>query len=445
MANTTTCAASRAIRLSASFQRNQSGNIALFFGICLVPLAGCLGGAVDFLQAHRARTTLQSAVDAAALAAAPARNVSDIQRQQLALDTFAANTASNAVIAAATPNVSIVSGSTSVTVHYGVPTAFLKITGMSTISVEASAKVSFTGKKIELAMMTDITGSMADTRNGVAKIDGLKEAANDLLDIILPDNGPPDAARASLVPFANYVNAGNHASNVTGLSPTTTVSGVTQTLITCVSERTGPDAYTDAAPSSGSWIGGSAQGSSGSNYSADGACYRSGGDSSSLLPEIVPLTSDKPALRSQISSFTPGGSTAGHLGTAWAWYTISPSWNTIWSLSTPPAAYNDPNYMKVVVLLTDGEYNTQYSSADSKTQALAVCNSMKAAGVTVYTVGFGFDPASSSDDIARNTLTQCASGTGYYFFPYDGAALRQTFSAIGQQVTGLAGKVHLSQ
>ena len=101
--------------------------------------------------------------------------------------------------------------------------------------------------------------------------------------------------------------------------------------------------------------------------------------------------------------------------------------------------------MKVAVLLTDGEYNTQYTGTDSKTQALAVCDAMKAAGIKVFTVGFGFDPGSGGDDAARDLLTQCASGTGHYFFPYDGDALRQTFQQIGDQVSAIGNKVSLSQ
>ena len=101
--------------------------------------------------------------------------------------------------------------------------------------------------------------------------------------------------------------------------------------------------------------------------------------------------------------------------------------------------------MKAVVLMTDGEYNTQYSVNDSKVQALALCANMKAAGVTVYTVGFGFDPGSGSDDVTRNTLTQCASGSGYYYFPFDADALKQTFVQIGQHISMTAGRGRLSQ
>ena len=60
---------------------------------------------------------------------------------------------------------------------------------------------------------------------------------------------------------------------------------------------------------------------------------------------------------------------------------------------------------KIAILMTDGEYNTQYdvngintdrtpgagaaANGTSATQAKALCTGMKAKGIEVYTVGFG--------------------------------------------------------
>ena len=233
-------------------------------------------------------------------------------------------------------------------------------------------------------------------------------------------------------------------SAVTGLAPTKTESNVTKQLVTCVTERSSHDEYTDAEPTHGSYVGSFAQGSSGNEYSANGVCYRSSG--ANPLPPIMPLTSDKAALLDTINGFTAAGSTAGHLGTAWAWYMLAPGWNSVWNLPTPPAAYNDEKVFKAAVLMTDGFYNTQYTSTESRQQALSLCTAMKAAGVTVYTVGLGFAPSTSDSQelAAKDTLTQCASGSGHYFFPYDGDALRAAFTQIGQQVTTAAGNAVLS-
>ena len=426
--------------------RNRSGNIGVMAGIAAVPIFMSVGGAVDYLRVAQTKARLQGAADAAAMGAMHARGLSDTQRETLASTMFTTNTQAWPATAGATATVSVVQGSTTLVSTYNMETTILKVVGFNAIPITVTAIATATGKKIELAMMTDITGSMAETRNGQTKIDGLKLAADDLLDILLPDNALNDDARVALVPFANYVNADVYAANVTGLSPSRNHQGNTQYLITCVTERTGPDAYTDAAPGPSKWLGASTQGANNANYDADGGCNRSnsGNGGSSPLPAVMPLTNDKAAIKSVINSYTPQGSTAGHLGTAWAWYMIAPEWSSIFNLAAPPRPYNDPEYMKFVVLMTDGEYNTQYSNTNSKDQALALCTAMKAKGITVFTVGLGFTQ-SGSDTIARDTLTACASGAGHYFFPYDGDALRTAFTQIGNQVVSWAGKVRLSQ
>ena len=434
----------RASRFGDHFKTDKRGNVAMIFGIALVPLTLFAGSSVDYARASRASSQLQAAADAAVLSTSRSGASTNSEREQRATEYFAANVAANPLLAGTVPSVTATNVSVNLTARAKIPTAFMRVAGIDFIPVSVRSGVIYKGRKIELSLMTDTTGSMAEVRNGGAKIDGLKLAAADLLNIILPDGMPEEKARVALVPFANYVNAGEYAPVVTGLAGTKTQSNVTQTLVTCVTERNGHDDYTDAAPTNGSYVGSFGQGNSGNNYSADGVCYRNNGGNP--LPAIMPLTNDKTALLATINSFTPAGTTAGHLGTAWAWYMLAPSWNSVWALSTPPAAYDDEKVFKAAVLMTDGFYNTQYTSTESRQQALSLCTAMKAAGVTVYTVGLGFAPSTSDPQelAAKDTLTQCASGSGHYFFPYDGDALRTAFTQIGQQVTTAAGTAMLS-
>jgi hypothetical protein len=83
--------------------------------------------------------------------------------------------------------------------------------------------------------------------------------------------------------------------------------------------------------------------------------------------------------------------------------------------------------------MTDGMFNNYYENANgtSVTQARALCDSMKANGVTVYTVGFQV-PA----DVVP-TLQYCATTPAHYYSAEDGAALRQTFKEIAKRLNGL--------
>jgi hypothetical protein len=218
----------------------------------------------------------------------------------------------------------------------------------------------------------------------------------------------------------------------TNRSGNTRVYGIT----TCVSDRTGANAYTDVAPST-TYVG--------RNYSI-------GGDQCQGIGQIMPLTTDTTALNARIASLQAGGGTAGHLGTAWGWYMLSPNFGSLWPSASQPAAYGAPNTAKIMVLMTDGEYNLSYCNGvesaggsnsseincnspngDSPTQAAALCTAMKAQGVIIYTVGFQLGGSQS----AINLLTNCASDPSHFYNADSGADLQAAFRSIANQITQL--------
>ncbi len=123
-------------------------------------------------------------------------------------------------------------------------------------------------------------------------------------------------------------------------------------------------------------------------------------------------------------------------------YTLSPKWNAIWTTNTP-LAYDEDTNIKAVVIMTDGDYNTDYTSnMNSTQQALALCEEMKSQnkGIVVYTVGFAIPEGSSQ----RQTMKDCATSSAHYFFPYDGDELRAAFANIGQALTYAQGSARLT-
>jgi hypothetical protein len=171
--------------------------------------------------------------------------------------------------------------------------------------------------------------------------------------------------------------------------------------------------------------------------------------------EVVPLTSTKQTLLDKVDSLQAAGGTAGHLGTAWAWYTLSPNWSSLWSgSSNRPKAYGTADLRKIAILMTDGEYNTQYDSNGivvqnwgggggscqgaangcSTDQARALCTAMKAKGITVYTVGFDVGGPSTT---ASQLLSQCATDPTKYYNADDGEDLKQAFRDIALKLSSL--------
>jgi len=155
---------------------------------------------------------------------------------------------------------------------------------------------------------------------------------------------------------------------------------------------------------------------------------------------IVPLSDEKEILKSTVESYRDGGTTAGHLGTAWGWYLLSPEWAAVWPGSAEPARYNDGKTIKAVVVMTDGIYNTigGVSGGDNSavarqasTIAVDTCTAMKAQGVRVYAVGF------QAPSAALDTLRNCASTTASFFDAADGDQLRRAFRAIATELNNL--------
>ena len=213
---------------------------------------------------------------------------------------------------------------------------------------------------------------------------------------------------------------------------------------TCVTERTGAQAYTDTAP----------------GIAPVGANYPS---SSNLCPTatIVPLSTDRTALKAQIDSYVAAGSTAGQIGVEWGWYMVSPGFASLWPAASQPAAYTSPDLLKVVVIMTDGEFNSPYcngviarnagngsgdaadkincdaTNGQGAAQALQTCTAMKAAGIVVYTVGLGMASGGEAETLLRN----CATSSDHLYLPSGGGALREAFAAIGRDIM----KLRLSQ
>ena len=211
----------------------------------------------------------------------------------------------------------------------------------------------------------------------------------------------------------------------------------------CVSERTGTNAYTDVAPST-TYLG--------RTYAAAA--------NPCATPPILPLSSDRTVLTNAINALTASGSTGGHIGVGWGWYMVSPNFGYLWPSESRAAAYGKKDLLKVVVLMTDGEYNSAYCkgviSQDSTTgsgsaddhincnapnggafaQATALCDAMKLPAngkVIVYTVGFNV----VNDQRAKDLVNNCATDADHVYMPSTGADLKDAFAAIGRDITTL--------
>jgi putative Flp pilus-assembly TadE/G-like protein len=458
-----------------SFIEDKKGSVAPTLGIMLVPILAIMGGAIDIGQAISAKRDMQNALDASAVAVCGGgtgkQTSEEILRAYLAAQFEGArmqlgssgsgdldgNSAKHQV-KLENPKINPSDGSVSPSLSTSVPTSILKLIGIDEIDVKVASSVKCGAKRLELSLVLDVTGSMNGSVRGKKKIDSLKDAGLDVLKIF-ERNMDAGVTRIALVPFAAAVNAGPYANKVRGKikwgkSSTPGRSHLrfydkynrlrTWKHTTCVSEPTGSNAFKNTAPyCNGAWC----SVRLGYVYTSNGSC----------TPKNVirPLTADRNALRQDILSYKPSGTTAGHIGAAWGWYMLSNNWARIFPAASRPEAPNPDTLIKATIIMTDGEFNTEYSNGvenrytrsgpnkgSSKSQFAKICEAMKDPdgdgdyddddSVIVYTVGFGLNPNGST----AQRLKKCATDKTKYFFPYDGKELRAAFVSIGKQLSG---------
>ena len=208
----------------------------------------------------------------------------------------------------------------------------------------------------------------------------------------------------------------------------------------CVVERSGAHVYDDASPSWGGYFGVG-------NVATDPAY-------SCPTATVLPLTdiyqqSKVDEIKQRINALKGFGGTAGHLGVAWGFYTLSPNWGSIWPYDSRPRSYDPEKTIKTIVLMTDGMFNVSYDTAaenkwpnvnaenstiagTSGFQALKICEEARKSGreIRIYAVGFQTTLA------AEELLKECA-GADNFFTADTAAELSEAFRTIAESLTSM--------
>ena len=454
-------ACNTAITSVSKFCDHQSGAIAIPMALMITVMVAFIGAAVDFARWQSTKSRAQVAIDNALLTAARSFQTNGGDKDaalRMAHVAYAFTMRQGPKLIGHTISFDFAADGQTVlaTGSARISTPFLKFVNLPDLTVLSLSAANAprasigspgsTTNDIEVSMMLDITGSMAGSR-----LDSLKQAAKDLVEILIPNATSARPARIALVPYAAAVNLGAKASSVRGTikNGNCTVPGCqsytfvnalgrvrTLDVTNCVSERSGQAAFGDSPPSS----------------AKAGYAYLPSGNPCPTA-ELIPLSSDKTKLRTAIDGLHGGGSTGAQIGFGWAWYVLSPNWGSLWPNSTP-GPYNDSKVKKIAVLMTDGEFNSPYCngviSSDATygsgstsdhinckapngspyAQALKLCAGMKAAGIEVYTVGFDVIDALN----ARQVMKECASDPSRAYDAKTGEQLQQAFRDIGLKI-----------
>lgn len=434
--NQCTNRATHLLRTVHAFNECRRGAVAVIFALSMIPLMVTAGLAVDLSRAYLIKTRLSHSLDAAGLAVGSMRtgttNTAYLEDQFT--NFVAANYPSAKEGTVHDLTFADNGGIITVTGRASVNTVFLSIIGINTITVAASAEIVVETNGLELVMVLDNTGSM----NSNNKMNDMKTAAMEMIDIVFGNETAPPLLKVGLVPFDNTVNIGTaNAAYVTDPSAFDWNGGSWQG---CVMARANPDDVSDTDIATGGkwepfW---NAESSNRNKY-----CPR----------PITPLTNNRALLESEINAMSPLGSTHINLGAAWGWRVLSPQ-----APFTQATAYTDPDWNKAAIILTDGDNtmidsfysaygvlsdgnlgttNSTTAKNELNNRLLDVCTGMKNEGIIVYTIAFGTSIATSTATL----LEDCASSPDNYYESPDATTLSLAFRAIGAELKSL----HLSQ
>lgn len=483
--------------------------IAAFVIPAIVALAGI---AIDLQNTVRQKSKVQAALDSAVLAGALGRQAGNTAAEvTLDVQTYAEALFVDQGGGLECDAVNVTFDEANFDIYGAVrcvqPTYISSLIGHDELAFNVNSASTYGVGKLDVAFIFDVSGSM----NSFNRLAQLKTAAAAAIDELLPDSRPRDGTvRLAIASYNHAINAGSYINAVTetvtlsadGSNPTaqsrynshntkrmidtwtgkrffyyqggTCTSNCSyasswswnaarrffdQTSLSnsCVHERTGTDAFTEAPPGNGSWIG---AGNPRWNFSASSTNKYNGwqnietqgatgygvgayeGRHGTCMPSgPVPLTEDKAALKDHINNLVAEGGTAGHLGIAWGWYLVSPEWTDIWPEASEPLPYREPQTSKAVILMTDGDFNIQHPTASKNSfrQSMDLCDGMKASNrrIQIYTVGFQVPSGVQRTGDGRTILEYCATSPDHAFNADNGEELIEAYRSIARSISDL--------
>ncbi|MCJ9704618.1 MULTISPECIES: pilus assembly protein [unclassified Bradyrhizobium] len=433
-------------RQLARFAAAEQGNIAMIFAIALVPVLSLVGAAVDYSRAVQARTSMQAALDSAALMLSKDLSSGTITTSQISTKAqayfnalFTGTATLPSVSVAATYTASTSMGSTIQLTGTGTyTTSFMKIAGFPTLGIGTTSTSAWGNVRMRVALVLDNTGSMAQD----GKMPAMQTAAKNLVDQLSTLAKADGDVYISIVPFAKDVNVGasNYNKDWIDFSEWDAANGSWtcsagnnwncnnwkwtpanhNTWTGCVVDRDQDYDTKNTMPTSGNV---------GTLFPAEQYSYCNSGSSSYLQP-IMPLSYDWSALKNRIDAMKPTGNTNQGIGLAWGWMTLSTG-----NPMNAPAKDANYTYKDAIVLLSDG-LNTQnrwYSNASQiDTRQKKLCDNAKAENITIYTVqvNTGSDPTSS-------VLQYCASSADKFYLVTSASQTVSVFKDIGTSLSRL--------
>lgn len=448
-------------RLNA-FKENEEGTIVIFavFMVLMILLVAGIG--IDLMRSERDRTVLQHTLDRAILAAADLDQEQDPQTvvndyfETAGLESFLSNVTVDKGLNYKTVSAEAESITT---------TAFMKAAGVETLSAAASGEAEERVSKVEISMVLDVSGSMGWND----RMTRLKDASREFIDTVL-DQSTQGMISVSLVPYDEQVSLGrNLYESLQGELDVNHMHNYSHCIEFPNSdfENTGLDwneTYNQMQHTRMYWH-------------WEFQCSTNAHDG------IAIMSQDAQALKDQVDQLQPSGATHVFMGMKWAAALLDPGFNVVVDdligdqhidaeFSGRPASFDDPETLKTIILMTDGEntssyrvfdwaysnpshyvhwnnwgiknyldryvssyqhgnyYYWKYNSSMGDALLENICDAAKDEGIVIWSIGFEIS------DHGANVIQDCASSPSH-FFRVEGVEISEAFDAIARQINQL--------
>jgi hypothetical protein len=403
------------------FEADERGVTAVLFALALVPVLGLVGAALDYGRATAARTQMQKAADATAIALvrdAPALSDAELERKGRRIF---GSVFPGAHMDRTDPVTVRRDGRTIRVEATGSVRATIPVLGRGAIDIGTVAQSTWSARRIEIALVLDNTGSMDEVVGGRRKIVELRRASLNLLNTLKAAAPDADSIRVSIVPFDTMVRLDPAANRDAGWLRFP--AGANRADWTgYVTDRDQPfDAGAAAA-----------------DQTRDPTLHPAAMRGDSSLATVMPLASakaDHGALVARVGQMRASGCTNITIGAAWGLATLQ-------GRAGVPGASTGGDVERIMILLTDGD-NTQNrwdndcSASGNRTaiddRTREACRNVRAAVHRLYTIRVVNGNQSLLRDCAS---TDPKTGERLYYDVQDAGRIDGVFQEIVSAILG---------
>ncbi|MFD1160013.1 pilus assembly protein TadG-related protein [Roseovarius aestuarii] len=363
------------------FCRDEDGAVVAFMLVMFVVFLMMGGIGIDTMRHEMERTRIAAIADAASLAGATAPN--NAAAETVVRDYFEKIGMADALEDFGPDDIDITLNTSKVTVNTSieVDTYLMQLMGVDTLSASGTATAEKRIPKLEIALVLDVSGSMAGD-----KLTDLKKAAKKFVTTMLESADPGDAV-ISIVPFSFGVTPTINMFEALNVIERHSYKSIGATCIVFQDDDFEDTAIDPLQPYVQQIYTSRYDVSGGFNTLNDSwrSCYND------AAHEILPYSINETALHNKIDALQADGNTSGNEGIKWAAGLLDPAFRPVTTqliadgdvantLTNVPASYSEPETQKVIVMMGDGANTSSYffddpndlldpSTADSHTQA----------------------------------------------------------------------------